>query len=200
MNLFVLLFAVYGNVASAQKLPASKVDFDAFEDLTKEVKAYRKDRLVNYANFLSMSKDANTIILDTRSSEMFTRKHLKGAVHLNFSDFTQASLAKLIPSTETRILIYCNNNFNNDPILFATKSYTPPPALPKRKSITLALNIPTFINLYGYGYRNVYELSDYVSALGSYFSFEGSDVPKVQKAFVIKNDQVLKPEHAADLK
>ena len=31
-----------------------------------------------------------------------------------------------------------------------------------RKSAPLALNIPTFINLYGYGYRNIYELGDIV--------------------------------------
>jgi signal peptidase I len=30
------------------------------------------------------------------------------------------------------------------------------------KSAPLALNIPTFINLYGYGYRNIYELGDVV--------------------------------------
>ena len=27
----------------------------------------------------------------------------------------------------------------------------------------LALNIPTFVNLHGYGYENVYELADLVS-------------------------------------
>jgi hypothetical protein len=31
------------------------------------------------------------------------------------------------------------------------------------KSVQLALNIQTFINLYGYGYRNVYELGDVVN-------------------------------------
>ncbi|TPW03683.1 MAG: hypothetical protein FD124_2905 [Alphaproteobacteria bacterium] len=30
------------------------------------------------------------------------------------------------------------------------------------KSVRLALNIPTFINLYGYGYPNIYELADIV--------------------------------------
>jgi hypothetical protein len=30
------------------------------------------------------------------------------------------------------------------------------------KRVQLALNIQTFINLYGYGYRNVYELADVV--------------------------------------
>jgi hypothetical protein len=31
------------------------------------------------------------------------------------------------------------------------------------KSVQLALNIQTFINLYGYGYHNVYELGDVVN-------------------------------------
>ncbi|MCH2458294.1 MAG: rhodanese-like domain-containing protein, partial [Henriciella sp.] len=50
-----------------------------------------------------------------------------------------------------RILIYCNNNFADDiaPVML--------------KRAPLALNIPTFINLHGYGYTNVYELGELVS-------------------------------------
>ena len=33
------------------------------------------------------------------------------------------------------------------------------------KSAPLALNVPTFINLYGYGYQNIYELSGAYSVL-----------------------------------
>ncbi|MEE2877433.1 MAG: rhodanese-like domain-containing protein, partial [Pseudomonadota bacterium] len=49
------------------------------------------------------------------------------------------------------ILIYCNNNFEDDvePVML--------------KRAPLALNIPTFINLVGYGYENVYELGELVS-------------------------------------
>ena len=72
--------------------------------------------------------------------------HIDGAAHLNFSDFTDDKLAQLIPSKDTRILIYCNNNF--------TDNVAPVPV----KRIELALNVPTFINLYGYGYENIYEL------------------------------------------
>ena len=72
--------------------------------------------------------------------------HIDGAVHLNFSDFTDAKLAETIPSKATRILIYCNNNFVDD--------VAPVPV----KRMELALNVPTFINLYGYGYQNIYEL------------------------------------------
>jgi hypothetical protein len=164
-------------VKSSKKLPASKVDFDAYENLAKEVKEYRKDRLVNLSKFLSLSKEQNTIILDTRSTEMYNRKHVKGAIHLNFSDFTQDNLRLLIPGLNTRILIYCNNNFDDDPVRFTTKSARPRSA--NQKEITLALNIPTFINLYGYGYKNVYELADLVSVFNQAIEFEGTDVLKL---------------------
>ena len=188
LNLLFVLFTFCSLTTSAQsrrnivaktetKLPASKVDFDAFETLTKEVKEYRKSRLVNLDIFLSYSKEKNTIILDTRSAEMYNRKHVKGAVHLNFSDFTQTNLRRLIPTADTRILIYCNNNFANDEILFATKAASP--KLLGQKPITLALNIPTFINLYGYGYKNVYELADLVSVFNKVIQFEGTDVIKI---------------------
>ena len=47
-------------------------------------------------------------------------------------------------------ITYCNNNFTNNRRPVVTK------ALP------LALNIQTFINLYGYGYKNVWELGEAV--------------------------------------
>jgi hypothetical protein len=175
MLLMVIIFNI--SAQNTTKLPVSKVDFDAFEKLTQEVKMYRKDRLVSLDDFIKKSKEANTIILDSRSTEMYNRKHVKGAVHLDFTDFTQANLAKVITSTTTNILIYCNNNFANDEINFQTKMYIPKkPSI--EKPITLALNIPTFINLYGYGYKNVYELADLVSVFNSKIEFEGSDIMK----------------------
>ena len=38
----------------------------------------------------------------------------------------------------------------------------------------MALNIPTYINLYGYGYRNVYELHELVNVNDRKIAFEGS--------------------------
>lgn len=195
---FILFIGLISSNTNAQ-IP-SKVNFDDYEKLTKEVNLYRKDRLINWNTFHLYSKEANTVILDTRSKEMYDRKHLRGAIHLNFSDFTQDNLARLIPNPNTRILIYCNNNIGDDPINFATKSYVPKPIfklptatnrsskqsigqlpvqqiqLEPTKELTLALNIPTFINLYGYGYKNVYELSEYITVLNPIFTFEGTDV------------------------
>jgi Rhodanese-like domain len=168
--------SVYTNELSPD-LP-SKVDFEGFLKLSEETYQYRKDRLVDLDLFLEMAKDSNTIILDTRSDKMYAMKHVKGAVHLNFADFNVFDLMRVIPSQDTRILIYCNNNINDDELFFPSKMARP--VTPSRKPISLALNIPTFINLYGYGYRNIYELSSLVSVMDGRVEFEGAaTVPNV---------------------
>lgn len=153
---------------------ASLVDYDAFLKLVKEVEAHRSKRLISLEEFNQMSTEKNTIILDTRSKAMYDAKHVRGAIHINFSDFTQEALERLIPSKDTRILIYCNNNFEDDQIYFPTKSYVPPVESKNALGITMALNIPTYVNLYGYGYKNVYELRDLISVYDPMIVFEGS--------------------------
>jgi Rhodanese-like domain len=183
MKIFLVLSLVFVTNNPKTETP-SKVDFDAFETLTHEVNGYRKDRLINFETFKKYAKAKGTVVLDTRSKAMFDRKHIKGAINLNFSDFTQDNLDQIFPSEDTRILIYCNNNIDNDPIVFTSKVVLPKKLLfnkkvgfvEKKPGLTLALNVPTFINLYGYGYKNVYELSELVSVNDNRIQFEGTDV------------------------
>ena len=159
----------------------AKVSYSDFETLVKKVKKHRKKRLINCREFLEKSQEDNVIILDTRSKDMYDKKHVKGAVHLNFSDFTQDNLAKIIPDLNTTILIYCNNNFDGDEIHFASKVALPKQVIKqqekeKQRAITLALNIPTYINLYGYGYKNVYELSELISRYDQRIAYEGTTI------------------------
>ena len=46
----------------------------------------------------------------------------------------------------------------------------------QEKPLMLALNVPTYITLYGYGYRNVYELDELVQVTDPRIAFEGSIV------------------------
>lgn len=199
------------------------VNFDDYLELALKVKEYRKDRLVTLEDFKKMSSEPNTVILDTRSDSMFKAKHIKGAIHLDFTDFTQDNLERLIPDKNTRILIYCNNNFlfmetpRIEDMNFASKVSKPTysvdlsklilpsidtvdvsiydvnnkteknqiKTLEKKpvekiapKPITLALNIPTFINLVGYGYENIYELGELVFISQENLDFEGTSVNK----------------------
>lgn len=110
---------------------------------------------------------------------MYDAKHIKGAIHLNFSDFTQRNLETLFPDKSITILIYCNNNFDGDENYFPTKSFSPPIETPDEE-LTLALNIPTYINLYGYGYKNVYELSELISIFDERVELEDTAVVELK--------------------
>ena len=162
--------------------PKALSNYSDFKTLVNDVEKHRESHLVSLNTFLKMQSESNTIVLDARSSDRFERKHLKGAVHLSFTDFTQANLNRIIPDPHTRILIYCNNNFEGDQINFATKAVIPHVGrdniLQNQKPLMLALNIPTYINLYGYGYTNVYELGELVKINDNRISFEGTDVNK----------------------
>lgn len=157
----------------------AKVSFEDFKDLVAEVEAHRASRLIDWNTFLKMSQQSGVIILDSRSAFRYERLHIKGANHLSFTDFTQDNLKQVIPSFETKILIYCNNNFDGNQVDFASKV-----ALPRRAEATqlaaqtnprmMALNIPTYINLYGYGYHNVYELNELVNVNDPRIAFAGT--------------------------
>ncbi len=142
--------------------PTAAIDAEGFEKLTDEAMPLRQNRLIPLDLFAWLAARDDVIVLDTRSKSRFDYKHVRGAIHLNFSDFSQEKLEKLIPNKETLILIYCNNNIDGDEVAFA------------RKALSLALNIPTFINLYGYGYSNVYELGELVKADNPKLKFEGT--------------------------
>jgi hypothetical protein len=127
-----------------------QIDYPGFKALTLDVEGYRRTRLLSWAQFAAAAREKDVLILDARSASAFAAGHIEGAVNLPFTDFTDESLAAVIGRGDRPILIYCNNNFSND--------VAPVPV----KSIRLALNIQTFINLVGYGYANVRELNEVV--------------------------------------
>ena len=140
-----------GAAAFAQvKTENAQIDYAGFVGLTRNVEAYRESRLIGLAEFQRMAREPNTIVLDARSAAAYAAGHIEGAVNLPFTDFTDQSLRAALGDPGVRVLIYCNNNFSNDAA----------PVVLKR--VELALKIQTFINLYGYGYSNVYELADIV--------------------------------------
>lgn len=137
--------------ALAQETSQSKaqIDYSGFLDLTSEVAQLRSERMLGKDDFFARARAEGALLFDTRSAAAFEMGHIEGAVNLPFSDFTDEKLRAVIGDDMDRpIFIYCNNNFSDD-------------VVPVRlKSAPLALNIPTFINLVGYGYSNVWELSD----------------------------------------
>ena len=154
----LLFFAAADPLAAAQprgstpRAPGNpQIDYPGFRQLAAEVQPYRQSRLIAWAEFDRLRGQRDVLILDARSESAFRQGHIEGAVNLPLPDFNAASLAQLIGARRDRpILIYCNNNFSNN--------RNPVPM----KLTPLALNIQTFINLVGYGYRNVRELNDVI--------------------------------------
>lgn len=178
----IILLIANAGLAQVTNYPKAKVSFDDFKGLVAEVETHRASRLIDLNTFMKMNEEPGVIILDTRSTFRFERIHVKGAKHLAFTDFTRDNLAKVIPSFETTILIYCNNNFDGNQTDFASKIALPRPKsgngvatqfAAQEKPIMMALNIPTYVNLYGYGYRNVYELHELVKVKDPRIAFEG---------------------------
>ena len=165
-SLLILALPLAAN--ADRTVPPAQIDYSGFASLTSEVAEYRQSRLIDLTEFKKQGAQGDALILDTRSAAAFASGHIKGAINLPFSEFTDDKLRKIIGENRDRaILIYCNNNFSNDvaPI--------------RLKRAPLALNIPTFINLYGYGYKNIYELA------GSY------DAADPQVEWVSRNDPSL---------
>ena len=150
-RILILALAIVGSIqlAGAQKKAAvinPNIDMQGYLKAAVAAASYRESRRLTEDEFIVMSRDPGTIILDARSKEKYDTLHIKGAINLSFPDITVESLNRVLPDKDARILIYCNNNFVGEQKAFPTK-------MP-----VASLNISTYIALYSYGYRNVYEL------------------------------------------
>ena len=148
-------------LAGDRQIPANPaIDMPRFLQVAAEAAGYRETHRVSEDEFLRLSHLPGTVILDARSREKYDALHVKGAINLSFPDIAFDSLAAALPDKNTLILIYCNNNFLNAPGAFPSK-------LP-----SASLNISTYITLYDYGYRNVYELAPLLEIESSRLEFE----------------------------
>jgi len=148
--------------APIERIVNPSIDMNRFLAIANEAARYRESRRISEAEFIRLSRQPGTMVLDARSTEKYDQLHVRGAIHLSFPDITAASLHAAIPDSNTCILIYCNNNF--------TGALGPFPA----KLPAASLNLSTFIALYTYGYRNVYELGPLIDMRESNLEFESS--------------------------
>lgn len=153
---------LFVSAASAAEPPNPLIDYDRFQQNVSVVGAIRESRRVSEEDFIRLGRDPSTVILDARSRQKFDLLHVKGAKNLSLPDITAEELAKIIPGKRTRILIYCNNNFTNEPEAFPSKT------------LSASLNVYTFNVLYSYGYTNVFELGPLIDIRKSKLSFEGT--------------------------
>ena len=176
MTRVTLLFALLACPGSPMVRPAGAVEADrvlespgnpaidmqGFLKVSAEAARHREGRRISEEEFIRMSRQPRTLVLDARSRAKYQELHIRGAINLSFPDIAIESLARVIPNRDTRILIYCNNNFLD--------ALGPFPA----KLPSASLNLSTFIALYTYGYRNVYELGPLIDVDETKLEFEAS--------------------------
>jgi hypothetical protein len=153
--------ALRAEAAPPPQMANPSIDMAGHLRVSGEAARHRQTRRVSETEFIRMSRQPGTVILDARSREKYDELHVKGAINLSFPDISYESLGRLLPDKKTRILIYCNNNFREGV-----------PAFPV-KAVTAALNLSTFITLYDYGYREVFELAPLLDGETSKIEFEG---------------------------
>ena len=142
----LILLAGIGSIFAAETIPNRLIDYREFQKIVAKSASERESHRLTESQFIAAMAEKSAVLLDARTASKFDLRHIRGAVSLPFTDFTAETLAKIIPTKDTKILIYCNNNFVGSPISLASKA---PSA---------SLNISTYTSLKAYGYTNIYEL------------------------------------------
>ena len=166
LSCLFLLFAGMALAAQpiAQPIPNPLIDYKGFQKIVTDSAAERESHRLTERQFLQAIADTNAVLLDARTSAKYEMRHIHGAVNLQFTDFTADTLAQVIPTKGTKILIYCNNNFLGSPVSFATKA------------VSASLNVSTYTSLRSYGYTNIFELGPLLDVRSTAIPFEGTEV------------------------
>jgi len=168
---FLLLVAAsFAEAQGAREIQNPSIDMKGYLRLANEAARHREKRRLTEEEFIRVSKEPGVIVLDARSKQKFDELHIDGAINLGFPDITVESLARVLPDKNAKILIYCNNNFQNAERPFPTKM------------ATASLNLSTYIALYTYGYRNVYELGPLLDARTTKLELVASPKPESEQA------------------
>jgi len=130
------------SAAAAPPIVNPAIDPAAFLRVAAAALAERERHRVSEAEFVRMAREPGTIVLDARSREKYDEL-----------------LAALLPDKDVRILIYCNNNFRGAEGPFP------------KKLASASLNLSTFVALYDYGYRNVWELGPLIDVAATAIPF-----------------------------
>jgi len=159
---FLALSAICPSRASEKPDANPMIDYTGFLQDASKVGRLRDERRISEDDFIRMASEPGTVIYDARTRDKYELLHITGAIHLSLTDVTEGELSRVIPDKKTRILIYCNNNFENEREAFQSKR------------ARASLNIYTFNTLYSYGYRNVYELAPLLDINKTRLRFSGT--------------------------
>jgi rhodanese-related sulfurtransferase len=157
------LFLTLASALAADPIPNRLIDYQEFQKIVIASAPEREAHRLTETQFIVAMADKHAVLLDARTASKFELLHIRGAVNLPFTDFTADTLANVIPTRGTKILIYCNNNFLGSRVSFASKAA---PA---------SLNISTYTSLKAYGYTNIFELGPLLDVKTTAIPFAGTE-------------------------
>jgi hypothetical protein len=163
-TILLALFFSIGSALAAEQIPNRLIDYKEFQKIVGDSASERESHRLTEPQFIEAMTDKKALLLDARSISKYELRHIRGAASLPFTEFTAESLAKVIPAKNTKILIYCNNNFEGSPVSFASKI----PAA--------SLNLSTYTSLRAYGYPNIFELGPLLNVRTTSIPFEGTEL------------------------
>jgi rhodanese-related sulfurtransferase len=158
------LFLTLASAFAAEPIPNRLIDYKEFQKIVIASAPEREAHRLTEAQFIAAMADKHAVLLDARTASKYELRHIRGAVSLPFTDFTADTLANVIPTKGTKVLIYCNNNFLGSRVSFASKAA---PA---------SLNISTYTSLKAYGYTNIFELGPLLNVSNTSIPFVGTEV------------------------
>jgi hypothetical protein len=162
-NNVCLLLLCAASVMAQEPIPNRLIDYREFQKVVADVGKEREFHRLTEAQFMEAMGEKGVVVLDARSAPRYALRHIRKAVSLPFTEFTAESLAKVIPDKGTKVLIYCNNNFENSPVAFPSKV------------ASASLNLSTYTSLRSYGYTNVFELGPLLDVRTTAIPFAGSE-------------------------
>lgn len=159
-----LLFAAAASASADEPIANPLINYAQFQDIVHRSASPRELHRLTERQFLDSLHEDGVVVLDARSASMYRLRHVQGAINLPFTDFTADALAHVIPRKDSKIVIYCNNNFAGSPVAFASKA----PAA--------SLNLATYTSLVAYGYTHIDELGPLLDVRTTAIPFAGDEV------------------------
>ena len=161
--LATLLFAA-GAARADEPIANPLINYVQFQNIVHRSASPRELHRLTERQFLDTLREDGVVLLDARSASMYRLRHVQGAINLPFTDFTADALARVIPRKDSKVVIYCNNNFSGSPVAFASKA----PAA--------SLNLATYTSLVAYGYSDIEELGPLLDVRTTAIPFAGDEV------------------------
>ena len=162
-TIFALFVVAAIVVLAEQPIPNRLIDYKEFQRIVTSSADEREAHRLTERQFITAMADRSAVLLDARTSSKYDMRHIRGAVNLQFTDFTAETLAGVIPAKGTKVLIYCNNNFEG-----AQKSFP-------SKNASASLNLSTYTSLKSYGYTNIFELGPLLNTSRTEIPFDGTE-------------------------